>query len=392
MKKHVKKIALAALAGVIGITTLTGCSGKLDGTKTVATVDGTEIPLGEVSFMMRYQQAQTASMYASLLGSSSNSFWDEVADEESGETYGEQTRDGVLEEVELMYLLQGKAKDYGVEVTDEEKKAIDEAAKSFMEANTQETIAELGVTQEHVAKILELSTIKTKIYDPIVKDVDTNVSDEEAAQTAVTYVGVSTAPSTGDDGKEQELTDEEKAQKKEQAQAILDQVLATADADMDAIAKQTDESLSAAASKFTTNSTEEDDSTVPQEVKDAVKDMQDGEVVSSLVEGEDSYYIVRLDKKLDEEATENKKTVIINDRKQDLYTETTDKWKKDAEIKVDKKVLKTLKLTGNHAFSFKQAEATETPEATEAPAEDSAEATETPAATDTPNATETPVE
>ena len=46
MKKMVKRTAVVTLAGVMSVGMLSGCGSKtLDGTKTVATVDGTDIPL-----------------------------------------------------------------------------------------------------------------------------------------------------------------------------------------------------------------------------------------------------------------------------------------------------------------------------------------------------------
>ena len=125
---------------------LAGCGGekKLDGTKTVATVDGTEIPLGVVSLMARQQQAYTESMYASF-GMSTGNIWDTEADSETGETYGDQAVSSSLEQVELMYIMKTKAADYGVEVTEEDQKAIEEAAAQFMEDNSEEVLAELAV-------------------------------------------------------------------------------------------------------------------------------------------------------------------------------------------------------------------------------------------------------
>ena len=50
MKKMVKRTAVVTLAGVMSVGMLSGCGSKtLDGTKTVATVDGTDIPLGVVT-------------------------------------------------------------------------------------------------------------------------------------------------------------------------------------------------------------------------------------------------------------------------------------------------------------------------------------------------------
>ena len=55
---------------------------------------------------------------------------------------------------------------------------------------------------------------KPKIYDPIIANVDTEVSDEEAKQTSISYITVSTAGTEkDDDGKTIDLTDEEKGGK-----------------------------------------------------------------------------------------------------------------------------------------------------------------------------------
>ncbi len=68
-----------------------------------------------------------------------------------------------------------------------------------------------------------------------------------------------------------------------------------------------------------------------------------------------------------EEATESKRESLESEKKTEYYTETTDKWLEDAEIKADDKVLKTLKITDEHKFTMKmpEAEVTATPEPTE---------------------------
>ena len=117
-----------------------------------------------------------------------------------------------------------------------------------------------------------------------------------------------------------------------------------------------------------------------------LRTLKDGEIGPDVIETDTAYYVVRLDKVNDEEATETKKESIISTRESNLYTETTEKWLDDADIKVENKVLKTLKVTDNHKFSIATAtpevteEATETPEVTEAA--DEAEATETPEVTE----------
>lgn len=348
MKKLAKRTAVAALAGVMTAGMLAGCGEtKLDGTKTVATVDGEEIPLGVVSLLARQQQAYMDAMYASLMGSSYGSIWDTEADSETGATYGDQTVTNSLEQVELMYILRAKAADYGVEVTDEDQEAIAAAAAEFMEANSEDAIEALAVTEEQVKLFLELETYQTRMHDPIIADVDREVSDEEAQQSSFTYVSVSTS---GDD-----LTEDDLAEKKDLAQQLLDAMKEDPEADMDETAEGIDESLSAYEGTFTTNESDDEEaesSSYPDEVIEVLRGLEDGEVCDEVIEAENAYYVVRMDQVFDEEATETKKDSIISDRESALYTETTDKWVEEADIQVDEKVLGTLKVTDSHSFTY----------------------------------------
>ena len=370
MKTMTKRTAVAALTGVMAVGMLTGCGEKkLDGAKTVATVDGTEIPLGLVSLSVREGQAQTEAMYKSFMGGQDYSIWS--MDAEDGKTYGEQAVEQSLKDIEIMYIMKEKAADYKVEVTEDDEKKIADAAAAFMEANSEDTIQELAVSEEQVKTFLELQTYKSRMHDPIVADVDKNVSDEEAQQSSFTYVSISTA----------DLSDDEIKQKKEDAQKILDDLNAAgADGDFNEIAKAVDDSYSAVNGTFAANEDaqkEEDSdssstSNYPDEVMKVLRTLKDGEIGPDVIETDTAYYVVRLDKVNDEEATETKKESIISTRESNLYTETTEKWLDDADIKVENKVLKTLKVTDNHKFSIATATpevtegATETPEVTEA--------------------------
>lgn len=416
IRKLAERSAVVALAGVLTAGMFSGCGNeKLDGTKTVATVNGANIPLGVVSLYARQQQAYTESLYASMMGGADYSIWDTVADEESGETYGEQVVNDSLEQIERMYLMKEKAGDYGVEVTAEDQAAIADAAAAFMEDNTEEAIADLGVTEENVKTFLELRTYSEKIYDPIIADTDREVSDEEAQQSSFTYVSIS---ALGED-----LTAEEIETTKANAQAILDKMKEDPTADMDETAKSVDDTLSAYTGHFATFESEDgESSSYPDEVIEVLRGLEDGQVADEVIETDSSYYIVRLDEKNDEEETESHRESIISQRESEFYNDTLEKWLGEADIKVEDKVLKTLKVTDHHKFSLAaeetaaetetgteedglaeedsssedSAEVTATPaedeaEVTAAPAENDAEATVTPADNDA-EATVTPAE
>ena len=354
MKEMSKRAVVAALAGVMAMGMLTGCGEKkLDGSKTVVIVNGTEAPMGVLSLLVRQSQAQTNALYAQLMGAD-YAVWNTEAEE--GKTYGEQLVENGLEQLELMYIMKEKAADYGVEVTEEDQKAIAEAAAAFMKANSPETIEKLAVTEDQVKTYLELRTYESRMYEPMVADVDTEVSDEEAQQSSFTYVSVSTA----------DLSDEEKETKKEDAQKILDAMKKDPEADFNEAAKAVDEGYSAVEGTFATNPPKEDaeeeedaayTGSYPEEVLEVLRTLKDGEVASDVIDTDTGYYVVRLDAKVDEEATQEEKDSIIEERKGELYTDTSDTWREEAKITVDEKALKSLTVTDNDKFNLVTPEA-----------------------------------
>ena len=83
-----------------------------------------------------------------------------------------------------------------------------------MQDNDEDTLKELAVSEDQVKTLLELETYRQRIYDPIRNEAEVNITDEEAQQSSFSYVSISIS---GDD-----LTDDDIATRKEQAQEILD--------------------------------------------------------------------------------------------------------------------------------------------------------------------------
>lgn len=218
MRKLNKTAACGILAAALAAGTLSGCSKAIDGTKTVATVGDEKVTLGLASYMVRDQQAQTVSYYNMLMsqygvsGSASN-VWDQKGDD--GKTVGESSKDGVMKTINQLYVLKAHAADYDVTITEDEEKAIKEAAAEFIKDNDEKILKKLAVSEADIVTYLELVTIRSKMHDPMTADVDTEVSANEKDQTRVTIVKVSTeGTEKDDDGNTIDLTDEEKAQKK----------------------------------------------------------------------------------------------------------------------------------------------------------------------------------
>ena len=376
MKKIVKNTTVAALAGVMAIGMLSGCGEKkIDGEKTVATVDGTDIPMGVLSLYARSSQAKTVAMYKSFMGSADN-IWSQVVDEESGETAGEQARGQFLEQVELRYIMKEKAADYGVEITSDEETAIADAAAQFMTDNDEETLKELAVTEDQVKTYLELETYQKKLNQSIRNEAEVDITDEEAQQSSFSYVSISIS---GED-----LTDEDITTRKEQAQEILDKMKEDPTADMGETAKAVDDTYSGLTGTIYANDSDDEDITNSYDdaVVEALRTLKDGEVYGDLVETDTNIYILRMDKVKDDDATASKKESLENTKRSEYYSETTQKWLDDAKITVDEKVLDTLEITDDHIFSIKEVAADTSTEETADTSEDTTEDTSDEASED----------
>lgn len=351
MNRFAKTVAVTGLVIALGTTALTGCGSTLDGTQIAASCGDEKITLGTANMMLRMNQAQMQSYYA-MFGGSTTGIWDQEG--EDGKTYGESTKDDIMEQLHNMVLLKQHAADYDVSVTEDEQQKIKDAAAKFMESNDQETLEKLAVSQSDIETILEYYTYQNKMFDPMTADVDTNVEDAEAAQSRITYASVSIEDKEDEEGNQVALSDEEKQEKKDQAQQILDKLNSQEDpaaADMDALAKEVDETLSASSTTFGSDDTNLDD-----KLKEAVKDLTDGQAASQVIEGEKAYYVARMDSVLDEDATQTKKDSIVSERQQEAYDKLLEDWGEETKMEVEKKVWKKVQLTDSDSYTFKQAE------------------------------------
>ena len=343
MRNSVKKAAVTALVCVTAAGMMAGCGNKkLDGTKIAVTVNKQEIPFGVVSLAARMQQAQAEAMYKMYLGGGSDmSIWSTKMDDDSDETYGENAVTTSVETVEKMCLEKEHASEYDVEITDDEQKALEEAAKNFMAANSDETIAELAVDEDMVKTFLELETYDVKMKDAIEAKADVKLDEKEYQQMSFSYAS---AKVSGDD-----LSDDDIKKNKENLQKFYDKVKEDPAADFNTLGDEISKDMTATTGTCPTYE-EGDDSaangtTYPDEVRTALRKLDEGALNEEIIKTDSVWYVVRLDSKNDKTATESKKESLTNTKKDDFYNDTTDGWKKKADIKEEKKLIKKIKIT-----------------------------------------------
>lgn len=321
-----KKAVLLTAAGALAAMAVTGCSGSINTDAVVATVGEDDITLGVANFYARMTQGQYETYYAGMMGTTGEAMWTQEAGE--GQNYEESVKDSLMENLENMYLISQHAADYEVSLTKEEEDAISEAAAQFDEDNTDEAKEIVSGYRKDIEEFLRLATIQTKMDSKMREGVDENVSDEEAAQKAMKYVFFSYT-TTDDSGNSTELTDDEKADLKTNAQTLADRV--NAGEDISTVAEE----LGQTAYDLTFDS----ESTSPNEDLIAAADALKTEgAVTDVIETDDGLYVGQLTSLLDRDATDQKKESIIEERRQDQYDLLLEQWKDDTDIEVDEKV------------------------------------------------------
>lgn len=353
------RLKMMAMTGVLAASMaasmLAGC-GETDGTKPAITVNDETVTVGVANFLLRYQQAETTSMLAQY-GLSSDTLWDQeyTASSSAGTTtYGIEFKNSVRDSIVQMVVLEQHADEYDVSISDEQQEKIDSAAKEIYDSN-KDVMDKMGTTEDDIARALELETWQYIMRDPMTADVDTEVSDEEAAQSSITYARYSLSSYDSESQQTVDATDEEKAQYKEKLELLISQIQSNEDpagCDISALADAIDSNIT-----VTDYNYGDDDTTLPDEVKTALETLSDGETYDSVIETSDYYWVVRLDQKFDREATDSNKETIANQRISDAYDELLQEWTDSAEV-TEESGWKDLEVTDTDSWTVKTVSST----------------------------------
>ncbi len=315
MSKFVKRLIAASICAGLSACMLTGCS-SLNKNKVLMSVDGTDVTLGQAAFRLRFIQWNTENMLGGLFPG--QNLWEQDLSG-SGTPYGDTAKSQVLAELQEMVLTEQHAGDYGVTLSADEETAIAEAARAFLDANSADTLKAMYADEETVVRVLTLMTIHEKVEEAIRAEADTNVTEKEAAQKTIQYALFSTAGTTDEDGNTTELTDEEKEEIHQQALDVIEAV--NGGKTLEDAVHEIDEQKN-----VITNSYGTDDTVLNENIKKAADQLEDGELAEEPVETDGGWYVVQMVSTFDEEATEERKVEIVQERQSEHLTEVLDGW------------------------------------------------------------------
>ena len=332
------RFAALAIAAAMAVSALTGCgSGNLNSDDVVAEFEDTKIKAGVAEFYARYQQASYEAYYMPYYGD--NMWTTEVSD---GSTYEDSVKNNALDTLKTMYVLETHMDEYKVEYTSDDEAAVAEAAQAFVDANDGEALSASAGNIENVKEVLKLITIQRKMYNAMIEDADTEVSDDEAAQKSMSYAFFS-FETTDDSGNKTTLDDDGKVALKETAMNFQTEA---------ANGTKTFEECAEKAGVEAQTATFDSDTTSPSTDLIKAADVLGEGQVTDVIETDSGYYVAQVTNMLDREATDAKKTSIISERQQTLYSDLCKEWVEAADITVHENVWKKLDFT-KHGVTMK---------------------------------------
>ncbi len=340
MKGLSKKVIAFAAVAVLTMTSLVGCK-SIDDSEIVATVGDSKITVGMANFYARYQQPAFEEYYKSYQDYQQQMMYGSViqqtemdwrVEQEEGVTLEDSYKNDVMTSLQNLYIMEDHMGDYDITLTEEELNAIDKVASDFIKANSDEAREKISADKETVVEFLKLNTISVKVDAAIRAGVDTNVTDEEAAQKRIRYVSFATTK-TDENSQSTKMTDDEIKAVKEEASEFL--TGAKANGKLEAYATEKEQTSTTAT--YGADYADDSSASLPKEVYEAADKLEENGF-AELIETDSAIYVVQLESKFDTDATSAKKESILKERQDKEVTDTIEKWRKDTKIEVNERV------------------------------------------------------
>ena len=209
-----------------------------------------------------------------------------------GVTFEEYVKDKIVDQLASMKAITLLAGDYEVSLNQEEEERVQKASEDYYGSLTEEQIRYMDLELEDVEALYRDHVLSGKVYEEITKDVNTEVSDDEARIITVQQIYLDSL---------------------ETAQSVKEQLDEGRDFASVASAYSQDSQVT-----WTFGRGEHD------EVYDEAAFALENDQVSEIIETEKGYYILKCIDNFDQEATEANKVTMVEKRRDELFESVYD--------------------------------------------------------------------
>lgn len=240
--------------------------------------------------------------YESVFG---EEIWSACAD---GITLEEDVKDTALAQLSQMKTMDLLAERNGISLSDEEKEKAGRAAAEYFSSLNETEKALLTVTEKDIENLYREYALAEKVYDFIIKDINPEISDDEARTITVQHILLKTYAVDGT-GKKIAYSEEEKKDVYGRAEEVLKLALAE-DSDFEKLIMEYSEDERSVYS-FGKGEME-------PAFEEAAFNLETGQI-SDIVETSYGYHIIRCISTFNREETDANKVKIVKKRKEEVF-------------------------------------------------------------------------
>ncbi len=251
---------------------------------------------------------------------------------DEGQTVEDVAKENLIRMVMQIKIIAGQARKEGVSLDNDEKAEVNQLATAFLETLSKEEKDKYYMHQENIQSIYQENQLATKMFYLSTDEADTDVTDEEARQATVQYIKIITK-GTDQNGTRIAMDEETKEKAGERAKALLKEAKK-----LKSFGSFASQNSDASQVEVTLGPT---DTAFEKPFLDAVFSLKKGEF-SSVVEGDEAYYIIYCVTDNDVEAVQNRKEEIIASRQNEVFKEKYEKWRGDSDIDISSSFWDTI--------------------------------------------------
>ncbi len=306
-----KKILVVTML-IMSFTSMSGCS-NLENTKVVLTAGFS----GDELFRIE-DKTCTKAEYLVYLVNMQNSyikgFGEDILNVSAGTLSMEESiKENCLSTIAQIKAMNLLAQNSGIELTEAEKNQAQSAGEEYYSSLSDEEITAMGdVSKDTIISLYEEYATADKLYEYIIRDINPEISDDEARTITVQQI-VRNTWQLDSKGEKTELGEREKEAVYNTSAQILRQL--REGADFDVLIEQYNE-----ADEGTLSFGKGE---VDKTLEDAAFNLDNGEI-SGIVETKDAYVILKCVSTFNREETEANKVRIVEQRKREVFGEQYD--------------------------------------------------------------------
>ena len=322
---------LKAISLILCVCVLSGCSKNFVvttklGDKELFRIEDASASLSEMMLYLTTIQNQYEKVYGSEI-------WNQTA---SGETFEEQIKSMVLAKLAQVKVMNLMAESYKVTLSGDEETKLQTVSENFYNSLTDTEKEVLSLTQDDIYSYYKELLIASKLYEYVIRDVNPEISDDEARIVTVQEIFIKTY-SLDANGNHIEYSDRGKSEAYEKAEVVRAEAL-LGEVSFESLAGKynEDDELTRTLSQGS------DDNEVAETAFNLSKDE-----ISDIIRTSDGYYILKCISDFDLEETLKNKETILEKRKEEAFDEAYETYADSLTKLFNEKLYKSITLIHN---------------------------------------------